>query len=128
METLYLPQNHTGINIADALESILESWSLKSEQQVCITTDNGSNMVAAITRLGWNHLYCFGHNLNLAVTNAIKDDPRITRAVGVCKEVVQHFSHSWKKEVALLRHKLQKDFLIIPSSQIALLGGGHNTR
>ena len=32
LETLYLPQDHTGINIADALESILESWSLKSEK------------------------------------------------------------------------------------------------
>ena len=50
LETLYLPQNHTGTNIAEALESILESWSLKSEQQICITTDNGSNMVAAITK------------------------------------------------------------------------------
>ena len=85
-------------------------------------------MVAAITRSGWNHLSCFGHNLNLVVTNATKDDPRVIRAVGVCKKGLQHFSHSWKKEVALLRHKLQKDFLIIPLSQIAQLGGGHNTR
>ena len=91
LETLYLPQNHAGTNIAEALESILESWSLKSEQQICITTDNGSNMVAAITKLGWSHLSCFGHNLNLGVTNAMKEEDRITRAVGVCKKVVQHF-------------------------------------
>ena len=54
-------------------------------------------MVAAITKLGWTHLSCFGHNLNLAVTNSMKDEDRITRAVGVCKKVVQHFAHSWKK-------------------------------
>ena len=35
LETLYLPQNHTGANIAEALESIVESWGLKSEQQIC---------------------------------------------------------------------------------------------
>ena len=94
--------------VAEALESIIESWHLNSEQQICITTDNGSNMVAAITKLGWTHLSCFGYNLNLAVTNAIKKEDRITRAVGVCKKVVQHFAHSWKKGIALRRHKLQK--------------------
>ena len=52
LETLYLPQNYTGTNIAEPLESILESWSLKSEQQTYISTDNGSNMIAAITKLG----------------------------------------------------------------------------
>ena len=62
---LYLAQNHTGTNIAEAHESILESWSLKSQQQLCITTDNGLNMVAAISKLGWSHFSCFGHNLNL---------------------------------------------------------------
>ena len=67
LETLYLSQNHTGTNIAEALESILESWSLKSEQQICITTDNGSNMVAAITKLGWSHLSCFGHTVDLEI-------------------------------------------------------------
>ena len=94
LEMLYLPQDHTGINIADALETILESWNLKSEQQVCIMTDNGSNMVAATDRLGWDHLSCFGHNLNLVVTNALKDETRVTRAIAVCKQVVQHFAHS----------------------------------
>ena len=108
LETLYLPQDHTGISIADALETILESWNLKSEQQVCITTDNGSNMVAAIDRLGWDHLSCFGHNLNLAVTNALKDETRVTRAIAVCKKVVQHFAHSWKKRRSLTEAQITK--------------------
>ena len=108
LETLYLPQDHTGINIADALESILESWSLNSEKQVCITTDNGSNMIAAINRLGWTHLSCFGHNLNLAITNALKDEPRVARAVGVCKKVVQHFAHSWKQRRCLTEAQITK--------------------
>ena len=49
---------------------MLESWSLNSQKQVCITMEN---MIAAINRLGWTHLSCFGHNLNLAVTNTLKD-------------------------------------------------------
>ena len=128
METLYLPQSHTGTSIAKVLESILEFWGLKSEQQICITTDNGSNMVAAITNLGWTHLSCFGQNLNLAVTNSMKGEGRITQAVGVCKKVVQYLHIVGKKEVALLRHKLQKGYLITLLSPIDLLGGDHNTR
>ena len=44
-------------------------------------------MIAAIDRLGWTHLSCFGHNLNLAVTNALKDEIRVTRAVAVVKRL-----------------------------------------
>ncbi|KAK0152770.1 Zinc finger BED domain-containing protein 1 [Merluccius polli] len=33
--------------------------------------------------------------------NAVKGDNRISRATGVCKKLVCHFSHSWKKRVAL---------------------------
>jgi len=33
--------------------------------------------------------------------NAVKDDPRISRATGLCKKLVGHFSHSWKKKAAL---------------------------
>ena len=108
METLYLPQSHTGTSIAKVLESILEFWGLKSEQQICITTDNGSNMVAAITNLGWTHLSCFGQNLNLAVTNSMKGEGRITQAVGVCKKVVQYFAHSWKKRSSLTEAQVAK--------------------
>ena len=71
-------------------------------------TDNGSNMVAAIDRLGWDHLSCFGHNLNLAVTNALKDETRVTRAIAVCKKVVQHFAHSWKKRRSLTEAQITK--------------------
>ena len=63
-----------------------------------MTTDNGSNMVCALeSRLKWPHLSCFGHNLHLAVTNSIKDDSRVQRALGVCRKIVSTFSYSWKK-------------------------------
>ena len=90
-------------------------------QEIYVATDNGSNMVTAVTKLGWTNLSCFGHNLNLAVTNAMKEEDRITNAIGVCKKVVQHFAHSWKTEIALQRHKFQKGFFIIRLSLIALL-------
>lgn len=33
--------------------------------------------------------------------NAVKDDARVKRATGVCKQLVGVFSHSWKKKSAL---------------------------
>ena len=65
-------------------------------------------MIAAINRLGWTHLSCFGHNLNLAITNALKDEPRVARAVGICKKVVQHFAHNWKQRRCLTKVQITK--------------------
>ena len=64
LQTLYLPQEHTGENIADALLGTLESWNLDPTKQTCITTDNGSNMIGAVSNhLKWTSLSCFCHNL-----------------------------------------------------------------
>ncbi len=40
----------------------------------CVTTDYGVNIVNVITNLDWPWLSCFGHNLNVAVNNAIKKE------------------------------------------------------
>ena len=102
LQTLYLPQEHTGENIADALLGTLESWNLDPTKQTCITTDNGSNMISAVSNhLKWTNLSCFGHNLNLAVENSLKNDTRIARALGVCRKLVSTFSHSWNKKQSL---------------------------
>lgn len=68
LETSFLPQDHTGANLADALEA---NWGLKKVDQVCITTDNGSNIIRATNQLNWQRVSCFGHNLNLAVTKSL---------------------------------------------------------
>ena len=95
LQTLYLPDDHTGENIAQALT--VRTWELDSVKQVCVTSDNGRNIVCAVRSLSWNHLSCFGHNLHLAVQNSLKDDHRISRAFGVCRKLVSTFSHSWNK-------------------------------
>ena len=95
LQTLFVPQDHDADNLADVMTETLTNWSL---DQVCLTTDNGSNIVyATSSRLGWNHLSCFGHNLHLAVMNSMKDEVRVARAFGVCRKLVELFAHSWKK-------------------------------
>lgn len=65
--------DHTGENAVNALRSTHEAWKL-----VCMTTDNGSNVIKATEVLKFQRLPCFGHCLNLAVTNALKEDARVS--------------------------------------------------
>ncbi len=105
LETMFTPDSHTSDNLAEALRSSFQEWSLDERKLVCITTDNGANIVAAVRKLGWKWLNCFGHNLHLAVTNAMKTEKdRTARAMGVCRTLVAAFSQSWQK-----KRKLQKE-------------------
>ncbi|XP_038163162.1 E3 SUMO-protein ligase ZBED1-like [Cyprinodon tularosa] len=100
LQASYFPDDHTGENIAAGLKEGLASWNLPEENHICITTDNASNMVLAAQLNEWTRLQCFGHRLHLAIGHALKDD-RVSRAIGLCKKLVGHFSHSWKKKAAM---------------------------
>ena len=93
LNTLFLPQDHTGVNISEALQSILESWSLPENKFACITTSNGSSVAAAVEILGWNGLSCFGHNLHSTITNSMKDHDCISHAIRIAHKIVGVFAH-----------------------------------
>nr|XP_055024623.1 E3 SUMO-protein ligase ZBED1-like [Misgurnus anguillicaudatus] len=96
LQTAYFPDNHTGDVIAHGLKDALSSWGLSEERLVCMTTDSGTNIIKALKDNNWPSLQCFGHRLHNAIENGVKD-PRIDRAIGVCKKAVSAFSYSWKK-------------------------------
>lgn len=109
LQTIFIPQDHTAANLAEALEATLESWDLKPVLQVAITTDNGANILKAVkTNLKWEQISCFVHNLNLAITGTIKDAQRLTRALGVCRKVVSSFSTSRKRRRDLKKNQIEK--------------------
>ena len=110
LETVFMPLNHTSDNISEALRSAFDEWSLDEKKLACVTTDNGANIVAAVRQLGWTWLNCFGHNLHLAVTNAmasVKD--RTSRAMGQCHTLLGVFSQSWlkRRDLAKAQAELQ---------------------
>ena len=99
LQILFVPKDHNADNLSEVLTETLAQWKLEVGRQVCITTDNGSNILCATTvRLMWTQLSCFGHNLHLAVVNSIKDESRVQRCLGLCRKLVSAFSHSWKKK------------------------------
>ena len=67
-------EQHTSENIAEAIQATLETWGVQKAHEVCLTTDSGSNVIKATEKLQMTRLACFGHNLHLGVTNALKDD------------------------------------------------------
>jgi len=94
LQTLFMPTDHNGENLSESMKLVLNGWGLSEENQICITTDNGSNLVRAYHLLNWLHIPCFGHNLHLAITNTVKDDSHVARALGVIRKLITHFSHS----------------------------------
>ena len=106
-QTHYIPQDHTGENIKEALSATLLQWNLDQSKQVGITTDSGSNVKSACELLNWTRLSCFGHNLNLAVEKGL-DDSRVRRVLRLCKSIVAAFSRSWKKQRDLGVVQVQK--------------------
>jgi len=106
----FLPADHTGTNIAEALTDDRQSWNLMEKEQVSITTYNSTNMISAAGALGWQRLACFGHCLKLAVTNALKDDQKVTRVLGVARKIVGAFSVSWKRQRDLLKVQVEKKY------------------
>lgn len=66
LQTSYFPQDHTGELLAEGLKDVLKAWDLPEARQVCLTTDNGANIVKAVRLNDWPRLQCFGHRLHLA--------------------------------------------------------------
>ena len=98
LQTHFLPENHTADVIADSLTTTLVLWELEAENQVCLTTDNGSNIKKAAEDLQWPRLSCFRHNLHLSITKLIDGDSRCSRALGLAHKIVSAFHTSWKRK------------------------------
>ena len=108
LNTSPMYEDHTGENIASALNDVLNNWELSAEYLVASTTDNGSNIVAAFRSLDWIRVSCFGHNLDLAVNKAL-DCARVKSALARCRRLVELFHRSWKKKCDLTEQQMSLD-------------------
>lgn len=108
LQANYMPEDHTGEHLQDALTTSFTEWGVDSTKLVAITTDNGSNIKLACELLTWMRVSCFGHNLDLAINKGL-NDPRIDRVIGLCRKVVSSFSYSWKRQKELREAQRQKN-------------------
>ena len=96
LRTIYLPDSHTGKNIAGMIRTILAEFNLVLEDVTTITTDNGSNMKVAAKELRVIRMPCFGHILHNAINFATRDIAEVTDMLKECKSLVSTLNHSYK--------------------------------
>lgn len=101
--------SHTGVNISDMLQEVMDDWCIDRTKIICAVTDNGANMKSAVNLfLGpKNHVSCFAHTLNLCVQDTIKNVPEFNSLVEKVKSIVTFFKHSTKAS-SLLRAEQEK--------------------
>lgn len=95
LNTSFVPQAHTSENICAFLKEVANEWNI-DEKIVAIVTDNASNMKLAVTLGGWKHVSCFAHTLNLAVTDALKNNSELNGILARCRSLVAFFKQSSK--------------------------------
>ncbi|CAI2193314.1 4593_t:CDS:2, partial [Funneliformis geosporum] len=67
LELKYLPYPHKAEHIRDALQTVMRTWNLQ-EKLIAITTDNGPNMVKAMSYFNnVTRIPCTAHTLQLAI-------------------------------------------------------------
>ena len=114
LETTPMFEDHTGVNLYEALTEILENWNLPLEKVACVTTDNGSNFIAAFSNQDILRLSCFGLSLDLAISEGLQLT-RVEMAIKKCRALVETFSRSWKRNRDL---REKQESLGLPSHKL----------
>ena len=100
LSTREFPESRNAENINDELQEIIGDWGLTESGIAGITTDNGSNILAAVDLLQWPHVSCSSHTLQLGVEKAMKL-PQVAKALARRRRLVSHFNHSAKSSYLL---------------------------
>lgn len=86
-----MAKHHTASNIADELKCISYQWQISSKV-VAVVTDNAANIVAALRVLGWMHVPCYAHTLNLIVQSSMDADTVLSTVPKKCSDIVSYFT------------------------------------
>lgn len=103
LETLYMPQDHTGDNIAQVIEQCLEEWNLDKNKLAAMTTDSGSNVKLAMTNMNVTRMACFGHILHNGINFGLDSDADVEPTLKKARKIASVFSYSWKKRRELTK-------------------------
>jgi len=117
LEITQITGSHTGAAICEFISNLLEEFNLK-EKILSITTDNGSNMVAACRLLkndlestapNFVHCRCVCHILNLAVSAGIKKEEDLIKRLRKIVKLVRR-TQSCLEELKRLAIAADKTF------------------
>ncbi|XP_026484617.2 E3 SUMO-protein ligase ZBED1-like [Vanessa tameamea] len=92
LTTTLLTESHTADHLKDVVHQIFTEWEIR-DKVICITTDNGANIVKMVRLLGLRSMPCFAHTLNLVVEYSLKV-PGLIDLIEKCKKIVKYFKKS----------------------------------
>lgn len=90
----HFSDSHTGINISEKFEYMLNSWNISKSKIHIVIRDGGANMVKGCNELETESLSCFIHSLQLVILEAMKSQRAVLDTIAVARKIVGHFSHS----------------------------------
>ncbi|XP_050296176.1 E3 SUMO-protein ligase ZBED1 isoform X1 [Anthonomus grandis grandis] len=90
-----LGERHTSEYLGQCLSNMCADWKIPHEKITAIVTDNGANVVKAISDLfGKNrHLPCFAHTLDLVASKVIEEED-VKVIINKVKTIVTYFKQS----------------------------------
>lgn len=81
-----LDVDHTALNLKESLTNALEEWNIPRSNVTAFSTDNGSNIVQAISSMSVPHIACFAHTIQIGVEKLLKDES-ITPALAKARKI-----------------------------------------
>ena len=100
LETKYMPDKPTGVNLAPAVKELLAIRDFTKEHMMCINTDSAANIICMADAGGMCQLPWFGHFFRNAVSNRMENST-IQATTKKLRRVVAHFhqSHGRRKKL-----------------------------
>lgn len=100
LETVYVADQKTGVNLAEVITELLETWGLSKTDIRAITTDSASNMIKMGREANLFRIPCFGHILHNAIGKAM-DNSDVKSVTAKLKRIVAYFHQSHKRQKSL---------------------------
>lgn len=102
-----MPEGHTADNILRFLQAVSKEWDLPDNIPTFVVTDNGRNFVSAVARSSWERLQCFGHTLQLCISDVKKEVSSFGLLCAKSRSIVGHYKKSTRARGRLL--EIQND-------------------
>uniref|UniRef100_A0A0L8H915 BED-type domain-containing protein n=1 Tax=Octopus bimaculoides TaxID=37653 RepID=A0A0L8H915_OCTBM len=86
LECVHVVERHYSNNVAELYKQSVKDWDITKKIQVLVT-DNARNLVSAVNQIGFVHILCLAHSLQLRVLHGFKATDTETLFVK-CRKII----------------------------------------
>ncbi|CAG8733648.1 16080_t:CDS:2, partial [Acaulospora morrowiae] len=101
------PETHTTIEIVEKLQHQIKKFNLAQKNIISITSDNGSNVKAAISQMQITNILCTTHTLQLSINldlNYIKIQKQLNPDIREPLDVIKDIETCWNSIFRAIQH------------------------